>query len=78
MDWGPHDGHPEPRTRPAWRVFAVLVREETPDVGDVIGSIEKWNWIREDSVDTHAPVDWEERYAKELCGVGNYDATSRT
>ncbi len=53
------------------RVFVVLVREERqpnefPGVGSVFGSIEKWNWVKEDPALPHAPIDWGERYATKL------------
>lgn len=61
------DGMPRPiNPAPAGLVFAVLAREETPDENGVIGSIEHWNWVREDPNIPHAPVDWRERYGSNL------------
>jgi hypothetical protein len=52
-------------------VFAVLVMLESqpmnfPGVGKVMGSIEKWNWVKEDPFLPNAPVDWKQRYDKKL------------
>jgi len=44
----PFDGRLVERTPPSGRVFVVLVREEAAADGDVFGSIERWNWVRED------------------------------
>jgi len=65
------DGNPVPKQPPPNRVFVVLVREEPPpneyaQVGWVFGSIEKWNWIKEDPALPHAPVGWRERYDQKL------------
>ncbi len=66
----PFDGHPEIRTPPRGRVFAVLVCHETENEYNVVGSIEKWNWIREDERFPHAPIDWENRYERRLWSRG--------
>jgi hypothetical protein len=64
------DGKPVEKIAPLNRVFVVLVREEQPNdypgVGQIVGSIEKWNWVKEDPQLPHAPVDWEKRYNKKL------------
>jgi hypothetical protein len=61
------EGHPELISPPpVGRVFVVLVREEQPNEHGIIGSIERWNWIREDPALPHAPVDWEQRYGQKL------------
>jgi hypothetical protein len=65
------DGKPIEKVPPPNRVFVVLVREEKPPnhypkVGNVIGSIERWNWVKEDPLLPHAPVDWQERYGERL------------
>jgi hypothetical protein len=54
---------------PPGRVFVVLVREEYGSDG-VSGSIEHWNWVREDPKLPYAPVDWEQRYGKKLWSRG--------
>jgi hypothetical protein len=59
------EGRPECRAVQAGRVFVVLVREE-PEEHGVSGSIEKWNWVREDPILTCAPVGWEQRYEQKL------------
>ena len=51
---------------PSNRVFVVLVREEPPNAFGVFGSIEKWNWIMEDTELKDAPVEWNVRYGKKL------------
>lgn len=51
---------------PRDKVFVVLVREEPEDENGITGSIEKWNWVREDPRLAHAPVDWQQRYGKKL------------
>jgi hypothetical protein len=65
------DGHVSERIPPLGRVFVVLVRPESqlisyPGVGTVFGSIEKWNWVKEDPSLAGAPVDWNQRYDKKL------------
>jgi hypothetical protein len=65
------DGNPIPKTPPPKRVFVVLVRKEPQpnryaEVGTVFGSIERWNWIKEDPGLPHAPVGWLERYEDKL------------
>jgi hypothetical protein len=65
------NGNPVPKIPPPNRVFVVLVREEQQPkeyagVGQIFGSIEKWNWVKEDPVLLHAPIDWQERYGKKL------------
>lgn len=47
-------------------VFVVLVREEENYESGVLGSVEKWNWVAEDSELPDAPVDWNLRYGKML------------
>jgi hypothetical protein len=47
-------------------VFVVLVKEEKPNEFGVYGSIEKWNWIMEDTRLKDAPVEWDVRYGKKL------------
>ena len=65
------DGRPIAKTPPPNRVFVVLVREERQpneyaSVGSVFGSIEKWNWVKEDPALPGAPIDWEERYEAKI------------
>jgi hypothetical protein len=48
------------------RVFVVLVREEPPNTENVIGSIERWNWVEEDTDLPGAPLEWSERYEEKL------------
>ena len=65
------DGHPLVIDNPPPnRVFVVLVRDEPENEHDVVGSIEKWNWIREDPAMPHAPVDWQLRYGEKLWSRG--------
>jgi hypothetical protein len=64
-------GKPVLKTPPPNRVFVVLVREqkqpnEYADVGSIYGSIEKWNWVKEDPFLPHAPIHWRERYAEKI------------
>ena len=51
---------------PVGRVFVVLAREEPQNEHGIVGSIERWNWVREDPTLPHAPVDWQERYGQLL------------
>ena len=51
---------------PVGRVFVVLVREELPNNHGIGGSIERWNWVREDPILPHAPVDWQDRYREKV------------
>jgi hypothetical protein len=65
------DGNPTTKVPPPGRVFVVLVREEAQpneyaQVGSIFGSIEKWNWIKEDPVLSEAPVGWQERYGVKI------------
>jgi hypothetical protein len=63
----PNYGRPQPISPPPPnRVFVVLVREEVPDENEVVGSIEHWNWVREDPGLPHAPINWEDRYGSKL------------
>jgi hypothetical protein len=65
------DGNPVRKIPPLGRVFVVLVREELQpnnyaEVGTILGSIEKWNWIKEDPALPQAPIDWQARYGGKL------------
>jgi hypothetical protein len=68
FEWhGPHQGgYPVQMVPPDGRVFAVLVRREEPSASGLCGSIEKWNWIREDPKLCDAPEGWGRRYGKRL------------
>lgn len=68
FEWSgsPHDGYPERLIPPDGQTFVVLVREEQPNSFGVLGSIEKWNWVREDLSLPQAPVDWQQRYDQKL------------
>ena len=48
------------------RVFVVLARETEKDEHDIVGRIEHWNWVEEDSELQKAPVKWRDRYVKKL------------
>jgi hypothetical protein len=62
-----HDGQEYRRDPPLNRVFVVLVREEPqPNEFHVLGSVEHWNWVPEDSGLKQAPIDWEKRYQAKL------------
>ena len=63
------DGWPVRKTPPLNEVFVVLVREEEPNEHSVFGSIEHWNWVREDPELPDAPVDWRQRYDGKRWGV---------
>jgi hypothetical protein len=70
-DGSGREHYPVQRTSPPNRVLVVLVREEKqpnhyPGVGNVFGSIERWNWVKEDPVLPHAPVGWTDRYEEKL------------
>jgi hypothetical protein len=65
------DGRLLAKTPPGGLAFVVLIRLELepityPDVGSVAGSIEKWNWVKEDPLVAHAPFDFRERYETRL------------
>jgi hypothetical protein len=63
----PQQGHPERMNPPPKdQVFVVLVRVEKANDHGILGSIERWNWIREDPTLPHAPVDWQQRYGIKL------------
>jgi hypothetical protein len=63
----PQYGRPQPmRPTPVGIVFAVLAREQTMDECGVVGTVEHWNWVREDPNLPHAPIDWQERYGSKL------------
>jgi hypothetical protein len=51
---------------PPGKVFVVLARIDPADEHGIEGSIERWNWIREDSKLPRAPVDWDARYGTKL------------
>jgi hypothetical protein len=68
---GQFGGKPVEKVPPRGRVFVVLVREEPgpneyAGVGKVFGSIEKWNWVKEDPQLLQAPIEWQERYTSKL------------
>lgn len=68
---GQFGGKPVEKIPPRGLVFVVLVREEPgpneyAEVGKVFGSIEKWNWVKEDPRLRNAPVDWQDRYTEKL------------
>jgi len=72
-EWlGPPYSNGEPTPKPALpgRIFVVLVREESTKEEEngkqIMGTIEKWNWVREDGELRGAPIDWKVRYAKKL------------
>lgn len=58
------DGVPLQRSPPSGIVFVVLVRlfKEPDSVSGIVGCIEHWSWIAEDSELPFAPVNWGERY----------------
>ncbi len=61
------EGKPIFKNPPQGQVFVVLVREEPqPNEFGVWGSIERWNWIKEDPSLPHAPIDWHDRYTSHL------------
>jgi hypothetical protein len=61
------DGMPEQISAvPDGIVFAVLVREQTKDEFGVVGTIEHWNWVRQDRNLPHAPIEWQNRYGRKL------------
>lgn len=62
----PYNGTPRPMSQAPGRVFVVLARETEKDEHDVVGQIEHWNWIEEDSELRKAPVNWRDRYIKKL------------
>ena len=51
---------------PPGKVFVVLVRIDPPDKDGIEGSIERWNWVREDPRLPGAPVDSNARYGTRL------------
>ena len=63
----PHQGMPSRVVPPPRdRVFVVLARIEPPDEDQIEGSVERWNWVREDFELPKAPVDWTVRYGEKL------------
>jgi hypothetical protein len=61
-----HDGYPIKMVPLAGRVFAVLVRRQEPSPEGIVGSVVKWNWIKEDPRLPDAPVGWEQRYGRKV------------
>jgi len=62
-----HHGHLEKKSPPPKTVMVVIVREEQQlDPHGVYGSIKRWNWVKEDLILPHAPIEWGQRYAKKL------------
>lgn len=66
----PWDGNVVRLEPPPNRVFVVLVREEPANEFGVSGSIEKWNWVAEDSELRGAPIEWQARYRERLWSRG--------
>lgn len=62
----PYNGTPRPRSQVPGRVFVVLVRKADQADYNVVGDIEHWNWVEEDSELENAPVDWADRYIEKL------------
>jgi hypothetical protein len=60
------DGYPIERVPPLRIVFAVVVKQEEPNELGSYGSIERWNWIREDPRSSEAPIGWNQRYGSKL------------
>jgi hypothetical protein len=61
------DGNPVRKVPAPNRVFVVLVREERqPNDHGIFGSIEKWNWVKEDPGLPGAPLEWPDRYEQKL------------
>jgi hypothetical protein len=65
----PQSGDPRQVAAPARRVFVVLVREEPSNEHGISGSIERWNWIREDPELPHAPIIWQQRYGRKIWSI---------
>lgn len=71
-DGDPFHGSPRTLTPPPGRVFVVIVREEQqPNDHGIYGSIERWNWVREDPELPHSPIDWEQRYGEKLWSLNS-------
>jgi hypothetical protein len=73
FEWegSPFEGEVVERVPPQGRVFVVLVRpevdpEEHLGVGKIFGSIEKWNWVKEDAALTGAPTELNDRYVRRV------------
>jgi len=68
FEWhgSPQDGSPVEMVPLPGRVFAVLVRLEDSNEFNVYGSIERWNWIKEDPKFAEAPIGWSQRYGKKV------------
>ena len=62
----PYNGTPRPKSQVPGRVFVVLVRKTDQAEYNVVGNIEHWNWVEEDSKLENAPVDWPDRYIEKL------------
>jgi len=63
----PQYGRPQPmHPAPAGKTFVVLVRQEAPDSYGIAGTIEHWNWVRQDPHLPDAPVKWRDRYESML------------
>ena len=65
----PEDGRITWKIPPSDEVFVVLVRPEPQpetfsNVGTVVGSIEKWNWVKEDPGLLGAPIDSADRFVQ--------------
>ena len=62
----PYGGIPEEKNPPDGKVFVVLAREEETNDYGVVGSIERWNWVREDPERSLLPVRAKQRYGKAM------------
>lgn len=68
FEWhgAPQDGYPVERVPRPGRVFAVVVRPEEANEVGINGSIERWNWIKEDPKFAEAPIGWPQRYDRKV------------
>jgi hypothetical protein len=61
--------------RSGWWRWGMVRSESQPadSTGEetVFGSIEKWNWVKEDPFLPNAPIDWKQRYEKKLWSRGS-------
>lgn len=67
---GGAQGSPVAKAAPSGKVFGVIIsprhEKHADEFGEILGWIDHWSWIDEDSALSEAPIDWIDRYERKL------------